>query len=172
MQSPFNNCHSPFSTTFSEIGAFLSLQGVNGTLEHACELPSRRKHKTRKNSCVNHLTRTIKASRLHKDYPFAPDKFSRQTHHYRMLLLLRSLNELALGTKIKESQQVQVFYRNLERGVLLKVGRCVKTRRKTWIKKSSMQPRNVQSFVPEIVSYKQKQRDDVSVGRIQRFFSG
>ena len=27
-------------------------------------------------------------------------------------------------------------------------------------------------FLPEIVSYKQKQRDDVSVGRIQRFFAG
>ena len=27
-------------------------------------------------------------------------------------------------------------------------------------------------FLPEIVSYKPKQRDDVSVGRIQRFFSG
>ena len=74
--------------------------------------------------------------------------------------------------KDQESQRVQVFYRNLERGVLLKVGRCLKTRRKRWIKKSSMQPRNVQSFLPEIVSYKQKQRDDVSVGRIQRFFSG
>ena len=43
---------------------------------------------------------------------------------------------------------------------------------KRWIKKSSMQSRNVDDFFPEIVFYKQKQLDDISVRRIKILFTG
>ena len=68
-----------------------------------------------------------------KNYPLVPDKCSRHAQYYKMLLLLCSLNERALGTRIKENcfkmatrkraRGAEVFYHNFERGVRLKAGK-------------------------------------------------
>ena len=42
-----------------------------------------------------------------ENYPLAPNKYPRHAQYYKMLLLLRSLNERALGARIKESQLFQ-----------------------------------------------------------------
>ena len=44
-----------------------------------------------------------------KNYPLAPDEYSRHAQYCKMLLLLRSLNERALGTRIRDSQ-IYVFF--------------------------------------------------------------
>ena len=66
----------------------------------------------------------LKDLQILKNYPLEPDKYSQHALYHKMLLLLCSLNERALGTKIKESQLFQnghskvclsaeVFYHNL-----------------------------------------------------------
>lgn len=92
-----------------------------------------------------------------------------------MLPLLRCFNGRALGqgsrttncfkrVTRKRTRRVEVFYRNLKRGVRLKAEKIrQKKSQKRWINKSSMQSRNVHDFLTEIVLYKQKQPDDISV---------
>ena len=89
-----------------------------------------------------------------------------------MLLLPRSLNERALGTRIKESQlhglkrarRKELSYRNLERGVRLKAD---KIRQKIPEKFYCMQSRNVHDFLTESVVYKEKQLDAISARQIE-----
>ena len=94
-----------------------------------------------------------------------------------MLLLLRSFNERALGTRIKESKlfendHSEVYYRNFKRSVRLKAEKIRPNPQKRWINKSSMQSRNVHDFFTETVKFKQKQLDDISLRRIKMLFSG
>ena len=70
----------------------------------------------------------------------------------------------------KRARRAEVFYRNLEVGFRLKGEKIVKKSQKRWIKKSSMQSRDVHELLTEIVLYKQKQLDDISVRRVKVLF--
>ena len=114
-----------------------------------------------------------------KNYPLTPDKYYRHAQYDKMLLLLRSLNQRALGTRIKKNQlfesvlvRQKYFIATLSAVFILKLRRCFKKSQKRWINNSSMQSRNVHDFLTEIVLFKQKQLDDISVRRIKILFTG
>ena len=81
---------------------------------------------------LSFLERIVMAESNRLHFP-KMNKYSRHAQYYKMHLLLRSLNERALGIRIKERQLfcfqmptrkcarwAEVFHRNLERGVCLK----------------------------------------------------
>ena len=63
------------------------------------------------------------------------------------------------------------FIATLSAVFVSKLRKYVQKSQKKWINKSYMQSRNVHDFLTEIVLYKQKQPDDISVRRIKILFS-
>ena len=59
------------------------------------------------------IARKKKTKNIPKNYPLAPEKYSRHVRYFKMPLLLRSLNQSLLSrdvqTKIKENQQESVL---------------------------------------------------------------
>lgn len=64
------------------------------------------------------------------------------------------------------------FIATLSAVFVSKLRRYVKKSQKRWIKESSMQPRKVHDFLSEIMLYKLKQLDDISLRRIKILLSG
>lgn len=117
-----------------------------------------------------------------KNYSLEPVKYSPHAQYYMMLFLLRyavwTIALWAQGSSRATWRLGSVLVRQkyviatLSAVFVSRLRRYVKKSQKRWIKESSMQPRKLHDFLSEIMSYKLKQLDDISLRRIKILFSG